>query len=130
MVKLYNNAAVIFTTSIVIFGNGIFHWPVKRINHLITGIEITSAIFFFFGSLFIIIYMWVWVCTFMCIYLFSCPSVPAPQLLILHHEYLVWCIVVYQSYSPWVPDLVNKPLFDFISFHRLYVWCAIPLDIV
>jgi hypothetical protein len=39
------------------------------------------------------------VCTLMCIYLFSCPSVPAPQLLILHCEYLVWCIVVvYQSY--------------------------------
>jgi hypothetical protein len=36
-------------------------------------------------------------CTFMCIYLFSCPSVPAPQLLIFHREYLFWCIVVYQS---------------------------------
>jgi hypothetical protein len=35
----------------------------------------------------------------MCIYLFSCPSVPAPQLLIFHRKYLVWCIVVvYQSY--------------------------------
>jgi hypothetical protein len=45
-----------------------------------------------------LIYMWVSVCTFMCIYLFSCPSVPAPQLLIFHREYLVWCIVVvYQS---------------------------------
>ena len=47
------------------------------------------------------IYLWVCVCTFMCIsiYLFSCQSVPAPQLLILHCEYLVWCIVVvYQSY--------------------------------
>jgi hypothetical protein len=43
-------------------------------------------------------YMWVIVCTFMCIYLFSCLSVPAPYLLILHCEYLVWCIVVvYQS---------------------------------
>ena len=45
-----------------------------------------------------LMYMWVSVCTFMCIYLFSCPSVPAPQLLIFHREYLVWCIVVvYQS---------------------------------
>jgi hypothetical protein len=47
-----------------------------------------------------LIYMWVSVCTFMCIYLFSCPgpSAPAPQLLIFHREYLVWCIVVvYQS---------------------------------
>ena len=26
---------------------------------------------------------------YMCIYLFSCPSVPAPQLLIFHREYLV-----------------------------------------
>ena len=35
----------------------------------------------------------------MCIYLFSCPSVPAPPLLIFHREYSVWCIVVvYQSY--------------------------------
>jgi hypothetical protein len=34
----------------------------------------------------------------MCIYLFSCPIVPAPQLLIFHREYLVWYIVVmYQS---------------------------------
>ena len=34
--------------------------------------------------------MGVSVCTFMCIiYLFSCPSAPAPQLLIFHHEYLV-----------------------------------------
>ena len=41
-----------------------------------------------------LIYMWVSVCTFMCIYLFSCPSVPAPQLLIFHHEYVVWYIVV------------------------------------
>ena len=32
------------------------------------------------------------------IYLFSCPSVPAPQLLIFHREYLSWYIVVvYQS---------------------------------
>jgi hypothetical protein len=32
------------------------------------------------------------------IYLFSCPSVPAPQLLIFHREYLGWYIVVvYQS---------------------------------
>ena len=54
---------------------------------------------FFVCSIFIIIYMWVCVCTFMCIYLFSCQSVPAPQLLILLREYLVWCIVVvYQSY--------------------------------
>ena len=30
-----------------------------------------------------------YVCTCMCIYLFSCPSVFAPQLLILHCEYLV-----------------------------------------
>jgi hypothetical protein len=45
-----------------------------------------------------LIYMWVSVCTFMCIYLFSCPSVPAPQLLIFHREYLGWYIgVVYQS---------------------------------
>ena len=45
-----------------------------------------------------LIYMWVSVCTFMCIYLFSCPSVPAPQLLIFHREYLSWYIVVvYQS---------------------------------
>ena len=45
-----------------------------------------------------LIYMWVSVCTFMCIYLFSCPSVSAPQLLIFHREYLFWCIVVvYQS---------------------------------
>jgi hypothetical protein len=45
-----------------------------------------------------LIYMWVSVCTFMCIYLFSCPSVFSPQLLIFHREYLVWCIVVvYQS---------------------------------
>ena len=45
-----------------------------------------------------LIYMRVSVCTFMCIYLFSCPSVPAPQLLIFHREYLVWWIVVvYQS---------------------------------
>jgi hypothetical protein len=28
------------------------------------------------------------VCTFMCIYLFSCPSVPAPQLLIFHQTCL------------------------------------------
>ena len=41
-----------------------------------------------------LIYMWVSVCTFMCIHLFSCPSVPAPQLLIFHREYLVWYIVV------------------------------------
>ena len=39
-----------------------------------------------------LIYMWVSVCTFMCIYLFSCPSVPAPQLLIFHREYLSWYI--------------------------------------
>ena len=67
-----------------------------------------------------------YICTFMCIYLFSCPSVPAPQLLIFHREYLGWYIVVvYQSqllfvlllcinhncylYMPsWGPDLVNK----------------------
>jgi hypothetical protein len=43
-------------------------------------------------------HMWVSVCTFMWIYLFSCPSVSAPQLLLFHREYLVWCIVVvYQS---------------------------------
>jgi hypothetical protein len=43
-------------------------------------------------------HIYVSVCTFMCIYLFSCPSVPAPQLLIFHREYLVWYIVaVYQS---------------------------------
>jgi hypothetical protein len=34
-----------------------------------------------------LIYMWVIVCTFMCIYLFSCPSVLAPQLLIFHRAY-------------------------------------------
>ena len=45
-----------------------------------------------------LIYMWVSVCTFMCIYLFSCQSVPTPQLLIFHREYLSWYIVVvYQS---------------------------------
>jgi hypothetical protein len=33
-------------------------------------------------------------CVYVCIYLFSCPSVPAPQLLIFHCECLVWCIVV------------------------------------
>ena len=44
------------------------------------------------------IYMWVNACTFMCIYLFSCQCVPAPQLLIFHREYLSWYIVVvYQS---------------------------------
>jgi hypothetical protein len=53
-VKLYNNrlynAADTFTTSIAIFRNGIFHWPVKRIN-LITGFEIPiygSAFFRYF----------------------------------------------------------------------------------
>jgi hypothetical protein len=50
------------------------------------------------GDVFIHFSSSVCVCTCMCIYLFSCPSVPAPQLLILHCEYLVWCIVVvYQS---------------------------------
>jgi hypothetical protein len=45
-----------------------------------------------------LIYMWVSVCTFTCIYLFSCPMVPAPQLLMFHCKCLVWCIVfVYQS---------------------------------
>jgi hypothetical protein len=32
--------------------------------------------YFYFFSLFIILYMWVYVCTFMCINLFSCPSPP------------------------------------------------------
>jgi hypothetical protein len=48
---------------------------------------------FFFLTFHHYICMWVCVCTLMC------PSVPAPQLLILHREYLFWCIVVvYQSY--------------------------------
>ena len=47
-----------------------------------------------------LIYMWVSVCTFMCIYLFSRPSVPAPQLLIFHREYLSWYIV-YALLGPW-----------------------------
>ena len=43
-------------------------------------------------------HIWVSVCTFMWIYLFSCPSVSVPQFLLFHREYLVWCIVVvYQS---------------------------------
>jgi hypothetical protein len=67
-----------------------------------------------YGSLYMfslippLIYMWVSVCTLMYIYLFSCPSVPAPQLLIFHREYLVWCIVVvYQSYLLFVYALLG-----------------------
>ena len=38
-----------------------------------------------------LIYMWVSVCAYISLF---CPSVPAPQLLIFHREYLVWYILL------------------------------------
>ena len=66
-------------------------------------------------------------CTFMCIYLFSCPSVPASQLLIFHREYLVWCINhnCYLYMPSWDPDLVNKLISISISISYILLWGAL-----